>query len=560
MTQETSTREASGDIRRAWRWRPSVNVGLFATCFVLLFAKVVLARWIALDSVGPLRAVLFEAAFLLAVLGAVEMFASRRVVAYLVVDVAVSVLLAATVVYGSYFDRVLTPAIFRFAGQLGDVSASIADLFKPLYLVFFADILIVALAMPYLRKREEWWRLDAIDSRIIGVATASLLVAVGLAWTLVGRTASGDSIAIAREKGLIRYQLAAVFKGPGDTILNDVDTSDPAAVKAAVDEVKGPLSAKYEFEQHGVGAGKNLIVIQLESIQAFSVGIEVGGSPVTPNMDKLAEEGWYFPNTYFQAGLGNTSDVEFMMNTSLYPRADLSAGEASRGRIMPGLPRILEAQGYRSVAFHANEVAYWDRDVMYPALGFDEFYDVEYIGSNDVVGLGASDEVLFEKAMPVLEEAYDAETPFFAMFITLTPHHPFDIPAAKRRLELPGHFEGTVAGKYLQCVNYEDWCVGQFVEDLKRIGAYEDSVIVIYGDHFGMDPKRMTDEDSAVLEEILGRPYALTDKFNVPFLIHVPGVAGTTVERTVGQMDMMPTAADIMGLDLSAHVRFGTSA
>lgn len=65
----------------------------------------------------------------------------------------------------------------------------------------------------------------------------------------------------------------------------------------------------------------NLIVVQMESFQNFPINLTLNGQEVTPVLNKLAKEGFYFPHVFQQIGPGNTSDAEFMSNTSIYPTA-----------------------------------------------------------------------------------------------------------------------------------------------------------------------------------------------------------------------------------------------
>lgn len=536
---------------------------VFAAFFGVLLAKLLVARFAIVGSAGPTSALLVEAVFVLALMAPVEFFVPRRVVGYLVLDGVLSLLLAASVVYASFFDRVLALDAIRLAGQLGDVQASVLTLLRPWHLLFFADIIAIGGLTIVRRSAEDaWWRARGGSNSARLAASHALVAAVVLVAVLVGDLGVGSTTGLARQHGLLRYQIAGLFGGGGtgdDSLVAAADPADPDAVQQAAWGIKG-IDGTSHFDMTGVASGHNLIVIQIESMQQFAREAVVDGEEVTPVMNALAREGWDFSSAYFQVGIGNTSDAEFMFNTSLYPRDDVASGERIAGAEIPSLPRVLAEEGYESVAFHANEIEFWNRDVEYPALGFDSFYDVEHFGQEDVVGIGPSDEVLFAESMPVLEGLASRNTPFYAYFITLTPHHPFELPADKKRLELPADYEGTLVGRYLQSMNYDDWAIGQFIEQLKDAGLYEDSVIVIFGDHFGIDPLTIEPADEAVLEDILGRPYSVVDKMNIPFLVHVPGVEGEPVQRTVGEIDMLPTVADLMGLDTSGLVMFGKSA
>ena len=539
---------------------PPTSLPVFLIVFVVLLLKVMAARLMIVGNIGPGTAILLEAIVLLALMSPVEILLPRKAVGYLVLDVVLTLLLASSAVYAAFFDRVLSLDAVRFVGQLGDVQGSVFALIEWYHVLFFVDLIALSGWLVYARGDLEWWHARGSRPSTKLVTSHALVAAVVLIAGLTGDIGVGSTTGLARENGLVRFQLAALFADPAEAApLIVADPSDASAVQQAVWGLKG-IDGSSPFDQKGVASGDNLIVIQIESLQRFAVDATVNGEPVMPVLNELASEGWDFPNTYFQVGIGNTSDSEFMFNTSIYPRADVASGERVEGKEVPALPKLMKDLGYETLSFHANDVGFWNRDVLHPALGFDTFYDIEFFGDDDIIGIGPSDEVLFDKSLPVLQGLASRNAPFYAYFITLTPHHPFEMPADKVRLEIPAEYEGTLVGRYLEAMNYEDWVIGEFVQDLKDSGIYEDTTIIIFGDHFGIDPLNIEPADEDVLADLLGRPYSVVDKMATPFMIHVPGQDSATVDRTIGQIDVLPTLAEIAGIDTSELVVFGKSA
>lgn len=128
----------------------------------------------------------------------------------------------------------------------------------------------------------------------------------------------------------------------------------------------------------GRGKDCNLLVVQLESVQNFTLNLSVNGKQVTPVMNKLVKESLYFSRVFQQIGAGNTSDAEFIVNTSLYPRGAKATSEICGNKEFPSLARLLQRKGYTAHTFHVNDVSFWDRNLMYPALGFNSYYDQPY--------------------------------------------------------------------------------------------------------------------------------------------------------------------------------------
>jgi phosphoglycerol transferase MdoB-like AlkP superfamily enzyme len=139
---------------------------------------------------------------------------------------------------------------------------------------------------------------------------------------------------------------------------------------------------------------------------------------------------------------------------------------------------------------------------------------------------------------------------------TLTNHHPYDIPARYHDLDV-GSLRNTVLGNYLQSVHYFDQSLGEFVEQLRRTGLLDRSMLVVYGDHQGWL------EATPEFARLLG--FAPGDAFRhwlvrkrLPLLIRLPGGAHAGPQRTMaGHLDIAPTVLSLLGIDASNQVMLG---
>ncbi|MFC6648870.1 LTA synthase family protein [Paenibacillus rhizoplanae] len=290
-----------------------------------------------------------------------------------------------------------------------------------------------------------------------------------------------------------------------------------------------------------------MIVIQLEAFQNFPLHQSLDGQELTPVMNGLADEGFYFPHVFQQVGPGNTSDAEFISNTSVYPIATLAMSTGFGDRELPSLPRLLRDKGYEAYTFHVNKVGFWNRNELYPALGFNGYYDKGYFKNDQFNSFGASDEQLYATAVEKLAQLQKKGTPFYAQLVTASSHHPFKVPDSFRRIQMPDKLQDTMLGDYLTAVNYTDYAIGTLIDGLKRQGMWEDTVLVLYGDHFGLQPKDVPEEQ---VEGALGIKYDnRISRFNIPLIIHAPGMKqGQVVEQTGGQLDVLPTVANLLGI------------
>ena len=552
------------------RERLSSPVLLYVLFSLLLVVEVGAARSLLFSDASLWRTIGLEAAFVLALLSIVEALGSRwRFATYAASACVVSVALLGIVIYASWADQLLAPNSIQFVREAWDARSSVGALFRPSYTVFVLGALVPAALLYFSRKTP-----PSSDARrhpvLLGLGAVALVACVFLTEVAGHAAAAGDSLTVGRLHGLLAYEVSMLKTSTREghdedssAIDPSVNVSDSMSVDSRVAEILDrSAAARVAGFKPGAYAGANVIVIQVESMQQFVVNLKAGSEVVTPNLNALAKQSWYFPNAFSQIGPGNTADAEFVMNTSLFaPREDAAAVKYA-SKDVPSLAKLLADQSYYySFTMHANTARFWNRTQLYPTLGFADYYDREFFGTEDPVGMGMSDGLMFKKALPVvLDQAHKG--PFYCQIVTLSPHHPFRLPSKKQRLDLPGWLGGTVVGDYLQSMNYEDRCVGWFINRLKKDGLWDKSIVVIYGDHFGLRPADLSEnENRARYEELLGHPYTGADRANIPLLIHLPGqTVGRVGEHPVGQADIMPTIADALGLDLSGTVHMGQSA
>src|SRR5690606_16708778 len=96
------------------------------------------------------------------------------------------------------------------------------------------------------------------------------------------------------------------------------------------------------------------------------------------------------------------------------------------GNQFNALPKILKENGYYASVMHANNKSFWNRDMMYTAFGYDQFYDIDYYDVNEEnsVGWGLKDVDFFEQSLQLLKSQ---PQPFYTKMITLTNHFPFEL-------------------------------------------------------------------------------------------------------------------------------------
>jgi lipoteichoic acid synthase len=127
------------------------------------------------------------------------------------------------------------------------------------------------------------------------------------------------------------------------------------------------------------------------------------------------------------------------------------------------------------------------------------------------------------------------------------------MPKDMQYLKLPDAYEDMYAGNYLQAIRYADEQIGAFIQELKDQGIYDESLVVIFGDHSGMHGSLVTEEDKRLLEGFIGHPYTIKDQFTIPLLFAGGDLFdGTQLDRLGGQVDIMPTTLALLGIEHEA--------
>lgn len=181
---------------------------------------------------------------------------------------------------------------------------------------------------------------------------------------------------------------------------------------------------------------------------------------------------------------------------------------------------------------------------MHKAMGFDKFYSSNELSMDETLGWGLKDNSFFRQCVEIMSKE---RKPFYSFLITLSNHHPYEAYAAISDFDVSG-VEGELMQNYLKSVHEADKAIGEFIQELKDAGLYDNSIIVFYGDHEGITGNDIENLNSFIGidedDEFQHREYE-----KVPLIIHLPDekLKGT-ISKTAGQIDIMPTVLNLMGI------------
>lgn len=462
----------------------------------------------------------------------------RKKAIFLVVYSLLSLLMFADAMYYNYYNQTVSIKQLWQAANVAAVPSSFIATLIPASFLLFADIPFMHY---YFKKhtienkeKNSWSFKKELKYFLAGLC-------VMFVWLVVNPI---NSVAIEKVNSVEFFSnhVNDIYTAITDNI--NIEKMSVEDVLKNMEEVKNkPIGNRL----HGIGEGKNLILVQVEALQNFVLNANYNGQEITPNLNSLLQKDTlYFNHYYSNIGKGNTVDAEFSTLNSLYPVIDRECYTLYVNNTFKGLPWLLRDKGYDALAIHGYKGDFWNREVAYPGQGFREFYSMEDLDMSETIGLGISDKSMFKQAIDILKKE---DGPFFSFIVTLTNHHPFLLDPKDATLSLKEEHKETKFGSYLQTVRYTDEAIGQFIKQLKAEGLYDNSILVFYGDHHGLNSGM--DNNQEIMGEYLGRPYDYDEMLNVPLLIHIPNSGvNETISTTGGQVDFLPTIANIMNIDL----------
>ena len=297
-------------------------------------------------------------------------------------------------------------------------------------------------------------------------------------------------------------------------------------------------------EYFGMLKGKNLIAIQVESLENFVINKKVYGQEITPTLNKLLSGSLYFDNIYEQNNSGTSSDCDLMVNTSIFPIRATSTFPTYPWTKYNSLQNILNNEGYTTISTHAELPGSWNWAEPHKSFGADKLWDINEFNIDEVIGPGLSDESYLKQ---IANKIKSENQPFYTFIATLTSHGPFEMPEDKKLLNLPKELDDNMLGGYFQSVRYADEAIKLFIEELENNGQLDNTVLMIYGDHGGVHKFYEEEIKDAPLNE---NWWQENDK-KIPFIIYNKDLKATTISKAGGQVDFLPTISYLLGVERS---------
>lgn len=487
---------------------------------------------------------------------------------YLVVaNVFFSVLAFIDICYARFFNDLPSISMLGIVSFTNDSVASSGNAMLPVIwtdLLFLLDVIvwvIIYVGAYIVDKKTDMPKKTvgySIKARGIAFGTTAIICVLALVvLPIMNATGSSNDLYAeaydthgSREKSVAFTPFGYHMWDIGDSIIPKKITNEKQAL---IDGYYEWNNADYFIDENYYGRmeGKNVVMLQLESFETFLIGNSVEGQELTPNLNALLSQSLFFDNIYDQVACGNSSDCDFMINTSLYPSSGVSAYNFFSENTYNSTEMILSQNGYKTSYFNSLKNSFWN---YYPmnkdGMKFDvNDYEFEL---NDKIYQYISDEsYLSQLADKIITLQAENDAPIYSHTTTDSSHGPFRLPEERLTLNLSEKYQGNVLGDYLQAVHYADGALGQFLEKMSDSPEYRNTIFVFIGDHRGIH-KYYPQEINKYSDEEL--PSFIDRNFNagVPMIIFDPSMEegkGETISTYGGQTDLAPTLMYLLGID-----------
>lgn len=469
-----------------------------------------------------------------------------------IIDLVITIIIISDMLYLRYFGSLMSIRSIFLLKSTVSVTGSIADLFKPIDIVFVVDLPFLYLAQKKLQKTMPEKITSSHKTLTLALSLFFLLILISAFIydyknVKLLTTKTYDNRVISERYGLGAYHVIDIYS----FARTKLDRLSKTERQKIINEAKEKIPKYQKNSKTATAKGKNIILLQVESLQSSVINQKIEGQEITPNINNLIKEGDYFNNHFFQLGNGGTSDSDFVVNTSLYPMKDASSFVQYGDDDFNGLADELKKEGYSTNAYHGFNRSFWNRNVALKSLGYDRFFGAESYKGYRKIQMGVNDIDFLSKTV---QEIKNEKSPSLSYVITLTSHHPFGLPEEDRKLALKKSYPDSIYN-YFQSIHYTDKAIGNFVSLLKKNNLFQDSLVVVYGDHSATYSASLGNLDSAEIRKDLGLKEISNDDLKertslkrVPLIIHLPGQKKGVIHQEVsGHVDIMPTILNLVG-------------
>lgn len=396
----------------------------------------------------------------------------NRFIWIMIYDIFFSILLFADSAYYAYSSNMLSISQILYVKYAEEIGATLPTLLNITYVLYVIDIPILLVV---------WFA----SKRILGLKKTKYAknrgkrrVTIGIVAIILLIVKTGSTVSLSFDKmkevpylKIMQVGMGSIYGYHMFDIYNAVNIKENTKYKTYNSMLKDyEKISKYKDENfkenealYGIAKDKNIIIVQLESVQNFVINREVNGKEITPNLNKFLAENIEIQNFTVQS-YSTTADSEYSTLTSLYPLDNGQMYSMYYGNINNDIFKLYKKENYETYYMHGNGNGFWNRGNVYKKLQVDHAVFLEnFEDTSEFIAGYLSDELLYKQAVEKLSKE---DGKFISFLVTASSHTPFDLGGIEDREGKvsidASKYEGTVMKNYLEAMNYADYSFRSF--------------------------------------------------------------------------------------------------
>lgn len=286
---------------------------------------------------------------------------------------------------------------------------------------------------------------------------------------------------------------------------------------------------------------KNIIIILVESLESWVIQKNINNEEITPFVNKILKNDSnivYLPKVLTQVNGGRSSDAQLIINTGILPIKNGATCYKYTNNYLPNLSSELKGKNKfkKSVTMMGYSSNSWNQREFNKTLGFDSLIHINNYKKDFLISEGINDKSFLQQSIGKLKKL---PQPYYAQIITLSSHSPFIIPQSLQSFDLKNYNKNFI--DYINSIHFVDNAIGLFIEQLKKENIYNNSIIIITGDHNTGTPTKLSTWQE-IHSEICGV------KSYIPLIIINSGIS-LLINYEVDQIDIYPSIIDILNIN-----------
>ena len=265
----------------------------------------------------------------------------------------------------------------------------------------------------------------------------------------------------------------------------------------------------------------NILIILTES---FSANALDPTQDIMPNYNRLRNEGIFFSNLYANSFRTDRGIVATLNGYLAQPTTSIMKYPA-KSQTLPSIAKVLTTNGYVADMLYGGDINFTNMQSYFYSSGYSRITaDRDFPITSRLSKWGANDDITFRHLYKEIKNR-DTQSPWLTTFLTLSSHEPFDVPY--HRLDEVGLYPNSVA--------FTDSCIGNFIDQLKKLPVWKNTLVILVSDHGYPYPADVKNEEPR--------------RYQIPMLwlggvIQKPAV----ITRYANQTDLAATLLHLLGL------------